>query len=117
METPTAIWSWPSAFAGAIVASLTAIFGYLIKRKKLPAEVHKTEADADLTAAQADDLRFKTRLSATEMFSEMAADLGELQFEKLQLKAEILRLTERNKILEVEVQRSKAERMLKKLDG
>ncbi len=107
--------SWPYVVVTAVVASFTAILGYLVKRKKLPAEVQKTEADSELTHAQAESLRFKTGLSALEMFNDMAADIGNLQFEKMQLKKEILRLNDAIRVLENEVQRSKAERMLSRL--
>lgn len=115
MESPASVVSWPHVLVTAIVAGFTATLTYLLKRKKLPSEVHKTDAEADFAQAQADDIRFKNRLSATEMFSEMAADLGELQFEKIQLKRELMRANEQNKVLENEVQRFKAERMLDRL--
>lgn len=117
MEAPTPAWSWSSAFAGAVLASIVSILGYLLKRKKLPSDINKTNADADLTREQAADLRFHRRLQATEMLDEMEAMIGELRFQKMQLKEELLTERERNRILEVEVQRFKAVRKLNQLNG
>lgn len=97
MDSPTSILSWPHLIAGTIIAAISAAAGYLISWRKLPSEIEKTDADADYTRAQAADLRFKTRLSAMEMFEEMAADLSDERFEKI-------RLRERNAQLEAEVQ-------------
>lgn len=116
MQTPPSVLSWPQVLAASLIALFSAILGYLYKSKKLPSEVHKTDSEADYLDAQAGDLRLRTKLSALEMFSEMAADLGEAQFEKVTLRKELERANERVKVLEIEVQKFKAERMLKQLE-
>jgi len=116
MDTLTSLPSWlQQTLTGAIVAIISAALGYLYKRKTLPAEVHKTEADANLADAQAADLRFRTRKDVTETFDEMAADLGEALHEKIRLRRDIARLQEQVRLLEHEVQQFRAERTLDKL--
>lgn len=84
----------------------------MIGWKKVPSEIHKTNAEAELADEQAEDLRFKRKLTAMEMFSEMAADVGEAQYEKLKLRKELEKANDRIKVLEIEQQQYKAERML-----
>ena len=117
MEAPTNLWSWTSAIAVSIIASLSAILGYFYKHRKLPSEIHKTDAETEFTLAQTEALKFKTGLSAVEMFEEMAADLGEARYTIIQLREEVRIKTERNRILEAEVQRFNAERTIERLGG
>jgi hypothetical protein len=116
MDALQSIPAWvQQLIAGAVLAIISAGAGYLYKRKTLPSDIHKTEADANLAEAQAADLRFRTRKDVTEAFDEMAADLGEAVHEKIRLRGEILRLQEQVRLLEHEAEQYKAERTLKRL--
>jgi hypothetical protein len=75
MESPpVSVLTWPTAIIAGIAATFSAIATYLtvhISKKKLPSEIHKTDAEAGLAEAQRDDLQLKTNMTAGEMLREM----------------------------------------------
>jgi len=123
MESPSSsILNWSNAILAGVFATIGAIVRHLITLKKLPSEVHKTDAEGSLADAQAGDLRLRTRLSVMEAFDEMSADIGDLQYEKIQLRREVADLKDTIKhrdeeisTLNKQLDQITAERMLKKL--
>lgn len=107
MDAPTPIWSWPHAILGVIIASISAVFGYLLKRKQLPSQIHKTDAEAAFKQAQTDDLQLRTNMSANEMIREMTRYLIEVERRSAHKDEQI-------RLLEAQISEFKARKVLER---
>jgi hypothetical protein len=114
MESPSSLApSWPHYLAGAIIAIISAGAGYfatLINKKKLPSEIHKTDAEAELTLAQRDDLQLRTNMTAGQMMREMNRYIIVIE-RRMEQKDAIIRLQEK------QIEEARAQGNLKRLKG
>lgn len=79
-------------YLGWFVAIFSAIgnaLQYWIGRRKIPSEIHKTEAEAELTQAKAEEIRFRTNASATELLNETSIELAKAMILIPQLQAKV----------------------------
>ncbi len=107
---PSTIWTWPQALALATIASFSAIAGYFLRRKKLPSEIHKTEADAAYIEAQTEELELRTSMTASDFVKGTTKYIVDLERQKADLQEQV-------RVLESQVEQFKADRMLKQLKG
>jgi hypothetical protein len=112
MQNPTSLfWSWQQGLRDIIVAGIGAGAAYLIGRKKLPSEIHKTNAEASLAEAQTEQLELKTGMTAKAMLNEMNRYIMKLERDKGYQAEEIRVLRLRDPefaILEAQVARARA---------
>jgi hypothetical protein len=110
MQSPLSdVLTWKNAVLTAVVAAISSIATYLLKRKQLPSQIHKTDAEAALSQAQADDLDLRGEMSAAQMIREMTRYTVQLELEKAHLKEQL-------KVVEGQLQIFKAQRTLDRLD-
>ena len=110
MQSPLSdVLTWKNAILTALVAFLSSIATYFLKRKQLPSQIHKTESEAALTQARADDLDLRGEMSAAQMIREMTKYIVQLEREKAHLKEQL-------KVTEDQIQKFKASRTLDRLD-
>lgn len=76
-------------WAVAIFSAIGNALQYWVGRRKIPSEIHKTEAEAELTQAKAEEIRFRTRASITEMLNETSIELARVTVLIPQLQARV----------------------------
>jgi hypothetical protein len=104
--------SWRELFAW-IVAMFIAYSGVrwvkaFLERKKPRADVHETEARAELTFAQAEAVRFTTKKNYADLVEELTVELGETNFQLRQAEEKIKRRDEQIHALEDQIEMIKA---------
>lgn len=121
MDAPTSpSLTWSQFLAYAIIAIISASGTYLttlLNKRKIPSEIHKTDAETDLAHAQADDLRLRSNLSAGQMVSEMVVHLGLAQVLIGELRDKIAQRDATISLLEAQVEEARARGDLKRLTG
>lgn len=84
-------------------------FANIINKKKLPAEIHKTDAEASLAEAQREDLQLRTNMTAGEMLKEMNRYT-------ILIERKLEQRDSRIRLLELQIEEARERGNLKRLD-
>lgn len=99
-----------SVVSGSFFVGLVAVISLWLSRKKPAAEIHLSEAQAELAIAQTDEARIRTQKTKAEIYYEMHLRLGKLSLELSQLEETLRRKDDQIHILEEQIEMYKAGR-------
>lgn len=99
-------------FSGSLILALVAVASLWLTRKQPAAEVHLSEAQAELALAQADDARTHTKKTYGEIFDEMHERVGSLVEELNQMEKRLKAKDAEKAMLEAQVARARAQGFL-----
>ena len=93
-----------SVVSGSFFVGLVAVISLWLSRKKPAAEIHLSEAQAELAIAQTDEARMRIRKTKTEIDYEIHLRLGQLSLELSQLEEQLRHKDDQIRMLEDQIE-------------